>query len=69
MDAQAAAPMGWGKIVAIMVATGLVTGLTLGLLREAFGIEGGAAPVGASVGVVGALLISRRRLALQRQRG
>ena len=59
--------MDGAKSVAIMVAAGMATGLlTLGLLREAFGIAGGAAPVGASVGVVGALPIARRRLALRR---
>ncbi len=59
--------MGWGTILAIMVATGLVTGLILGLLRDAVGMTGGTAGVGASIGVVGALLIARRRAALARR--
>ena len=67
MGTQTTAPMGWGTIVAIMIATGLVTGLILGVLGEVAGIENRTAGVGASVGVVGALLISRRRVALQQQ--
>lgn len=59
--------MGWGTILAIMVATGLVTGPILGLLRDAVGMTGGTAGVGASIGVVGALLIARRRAALARR--
>lgn len=69
MGRQTTAPMGWGTIVAITVVTGLVVGMTLGLLREAIGSSGGTAGVGASMGVVGALLISRRRLAIREQGG
>lgn len=61
------AVMGWPTIVAIMIATGLVAGLILGLLRDAVGMTGGTTGVGASIGVVGALLIARRRAALARR--
>lgn len=67
MGNETAAPMGWGTIFAVMLATGLVTGLVVGVLQETAGIEGGTAAVGVSIGVVGALLISRRRLALRQQ--
>lgn len=58
--------MGWGTIIAIMVATALATGVLLGLLGEMLGLSPGRTTtgVGASVGVVGAILISRRRAAL-----
>jgi len=61
--------MGWGTIIAIMVATGLVAGVLLGLLGEVLGLSPGRTTtgVGASVGVVGAILISRRRAALSPQ--
>ncbi|MDP1827313.1 MAG: hypothetical protein Q8L48_28825 [Archangium sp.] len=55
-----ATPMSWGVIVAIMIGTGLVAGLTLGLLHETIGLNPGAG-VGATIGVVGAILITRRR--------
>ncbi len=58
-----AKPMSWGVIIAIMVFTALVTGVTMGLLHEATGLNPGAS-VGAAVGVVGALLIANRRRAL-----
>lgn len=62
-----ATPMGWGTIIAIMLATGFITGFTLAGLREGLGIDVGSAGIGASVGVVGALLITRRAAALRGQ--
>ncbi len=58
--------MGWGTIIAIMTVTGVLVGALLGGLGPAFGLAPGrlTAGVGASIGVVGALLISRRRAAL-----
>ena len=60
-------PMSWGLIIAIMVGTSVVVGLTLGLLHETMGLNPGAG-VGAAVGVVGALLIVRRNKALAAQK-
>lgn len=60
-------PMGWATILAILIATGLVVGVTLGLLRETVGVPGGTAGVGVSIGVVAAILIARRRAALARR--
>ena len=64
-------PLGWGKIILIMVVVGVATGLLLGLLGKLFGLPAGMARggVGASIGVVGALLIARRRAATTRQNG
>jgi hypothetical protein len=58
--------MGWGTIIAIMVGVGLAVGMTLGLLSGALGFSSNrlGAGVGASMGVVGALLIARRAKAL-----
>ena len=60
--------MPWWQIIAIMAGVAVVTGVTLGLLREALGLSNGNATVGvgAAVGVVGAILLGRRR-ALQAQ--
>jgi len=60
--------MGWGTIIALMTATGLCVGVMLGLIGDALGLGPGrtTAGVGASVGVMGALLIARRRVALAR---
>ena len=55
--------MEWWKIIAILVATGLVVGLLPGLIGLSSGVS--AAGVGASVGAVGALLFARRRAAFQ----
>ena len=62
--------LGWGTIIAIMVGVGVGVGLMLGLLSRTFGLSMGTttAGVGASVGVVGALLIARRRAALEQQK-
>jgi len=58
--------LGWGAIIVAMVVTGFVVGLVLGLGSSLFGLSGrgNAAGVGAAIGVVGALLITRRRAAL-----
>jgi hypothetical protein len=58
--------MSWPKIIGIMLAIGFITGLLLGLVGTVFHLprsmsSGG---VGAAMGVVGALLISRRRAQL-----
>jgi hypothetical protein len=58
--------MGWGAIIGILVLVALATGLTLGLLGELLGNRLNlSAGVGAATGIVGALLITRRRAALQ----
>lgn len=57
-------PMSWTVIIAILLGTAVVTGLTLGLLHETMGLNPGAG-VGASIGIVGVLLINRRRRALK----
>ena len=59
--------MSWGVIVGIMLATGLLVGFTLGALGEVLGFQVPSAGIGASVGVVGALLIGRRQAALAAQ--
>ena len=63
---EIAKPMSWGMIVAILVGTSVLLGLTLGLVHELTGLNPGAG-VGAGVGVVGALLINNRRKALAAQ--
>jgi hypothetical protein len=61
--------LGWGTIIAILVGVALVTGLLLGLMRSTLGLStsmtGGG--IGASVGVVGAILVARRQAAIARQ--
>lgn len=61
--------LGWGTIIAILVGVAVVTGLLLGLSSGLLGLSpsmtGGG--VGASVGVVGALLVARRRAAIAQQ--
>ena len=63
-------PMGWGKILLILVIVSLAMGALLGLLREVLGFSGGTATAGAgaAVGVCGALLLARRRAALARRK-
>lgn len=58
--------MGWGAIIGIMIGTGLLVGVSLGLLGGALGISssGFGAGAGASMGIVGALLVVRRQKAL-----
>ena len=62
--------LGWGMIIAIMVGVALATGLLLGLLGELLRLPPGwtKGGIGATVGVVGAFLIMRRRAALDRQK-
>lgn len=69
MDENAKA-LGWGTIIAIMVGVGLAVGLLLGLLRQTFGLSTSATAggVGAAIGVVGAILIARRRAILDSQK-
>lgn len=52
----------WGSIILVLLVVGLLSGLILGLLGEVFGLSttvrtGG---IGVIVGVVGAVLISRK---------
>ena len=60
---------GWGTIILTLVVVGVATGLLLGLMSWLFGLSprvtGGG--VGAAVGVVGAMLVARRRAALAQQ--
>ena len=58
--------MGWGTIILLMLATGIGLGLILGFIGAMLGLPPGVmtAGVGVSVGIVGALLFSRRRAAL-----
>lgn len=58
--------IGWGRIILLMLATGLGLGAILGLIGGLLGLPPGvmSAGVGVSVGLVGALLIGRRRAAL-----
>lgn len=62
--------LGWGTIIAILVGVAVVTGLLLGLMNRLFGLSPGitGGGIGASVGVVGATLIARRRAAMKRQK-
>lgn len=58
--------MGWGTIIAIVAGTGVVVGLLLGAIGQALALPPGrmTAGVGAAMGVLGALLVTRRRAAL-----
>jgi hypothetical protein len=57
------APPSWGKIILITAGTAVVAGLILGLATTLLGVQPGmlAGGVGGATGMVGALLISRRR--------
>lgn len=59
--------MSWPVIIAIMFGAALAIGLTVGALQSVFGFRVGGAAVGAGTGVVGALLVARRRAALTAQ--
>lgn len=61
---------GWGAIIAVMAGVGLAAGILLGLMSGTLGLSPAATTggVGVSVGVVGAILIARRRAALERQK-
>ena len=65
--ANAANPMPWWQIIAILVVVGLVVGVALGLLAEApgYSTSRSAAGVGAAIGVLGVALINRRRKAAE----
>lgn len=58
--------MSWPMIIAIMIGSGLVLGLTIGTICTVLGVSGSAATTGtgACVGLVGALLIQRRNAAI-----
>ncbi len=59
--------LSWPVIIAIMMGVGFVTGVALGLAGEA--LHRNLSPgVGAAVGVVGAMLVMRRRAALAAQK-
>ncbi len=62
--------LGWGMIIAIMVGVAFAVGLLLGLLGELLGLPPGwrTGGIGAAVGITGAILIARRRAALDRQK-
>ena len=63
-EGNAAKVMPWWKFIAIMLVLSLLGGLAVGLLREPLGLGGNAyVGVSASVGLVGAILIGRRRSA------
>jgi len=61
--------MSWWMIIAILVLTMCGVGVLLGALGQAFDVAPGrmTAGVGAAGGVVGALLVTRRRAALAQQ--
>jgi hypothetical protein len=66
MTTDTAKVMGWGTIIAILVATAVGIGVLLGLLGDALGWAPGrtGGGVGLGVGLLAANLISRRRAAL-----
>jgi hypothetical protein len=68
--ADATKVMGWPAIFAIVAATGIAMGLLLGLMGALTGLPFGKMTpgIGPPMGVVAAILITRRRAALQ-QRG
>ncbi len=59
--------MGWPTIIGILLATGFLVGLTIGLVTWALGISSSSAGagVGAAVGIMAVALISKRRAALE----
>ncbi len=63
-------PLGWVAIIAILVGVAFATGLLLGFVGTLFGLppslmKGG---IGATVGVVAAVLITGRRAAIARRK-
>jgi len=60
---------GMGRIVAIMLAVAVVIGVLLGLMQATLGLPPAitTAGFGAAVGIVGAVLISKRRRVLDQQ--
>ena len=69
MTAEEPKVMGWGMIVVLVAATGILVGLLLGIVGQGLAVPPGrmTAGVGAAMGVVGALLVTRRRTALAQQ--
>jgi hypothetical protein len=63
--------MGWPAIVGILVVVAVVVGLVMGTLGRLLDLTPTltTGAVGASVGVVGALLVGRRRAALAQRVG
>ena len=62
--------LGWGKIVLILIAVGLLVGGLLGLLNALMPVpviffRGG---IGAAVGMAAVILMAQRRAALERQK-
>ena len=66
-DKTAAQPMGWGKIILIMLGVGLSVGFVLGGPPSLLGWSGNLTPsgVGASMGVTGGILFGRRQALLK----
>lgn len=62
--------LSWVAIIAIMIGVGLAVGLLLGLFSQTLGLSTSytGALIGGSIGVVGAILIARRRAALNLQK-
>lgn len=60
-------PMPWWLIVLILIATGILVGVAIGLLGQAFDFATAWSPagIGAAVGIVAVLLINRRRQAVE----
>jgi hypothetical protein len=63
MSESNAGRLGWGWIIAIMLAAGVGMGAVLGVVGGTLGLPPAVttASVGAAIGVVGAFLIARRR--------
>jgi hypothetical protein len=61
--ADAKKPMGWAKVVIIVLGAALLTGMALAALANLLGLEGGVrtAGVGAGTGVVAVFLLNRLR--------
>jgi membrane associated rhomboid family serine protease len=67
MSQQPSPPMPWWQIIAILVGVAVVVGLAIGVLGTAFDFATGwsGPAIGAAVGIVAALLVSRRRRAME----
>jgi TRAP-type mannitol/chloroaromatic compound transport system permease large subunit len=61
--------MPWWQIVAILGVVSIAVGVTVGVLGATFGFATGwaGAGIGAAIGAVGALLINRRKRAIEAQ--
>jgi hypothetical protein len=62
-------PMPWWQIVAILAVVSIAVGVTVGVLGATFGFATGwsGAGIGAAIGAIGALLINRRKKAIEAQ--